>query len=56
MRLSTERMQEIMVDADLDRPRVNYTPQEDKFRDEVEIGIKEARARGQRLEFTSELP
>jgi len=56
MSLTTTRMQEIMVDADLDRPRVNYTAEESTFRDRVEAEIKAARARGERLDFTAELP
>jgi len=54
--LTTTRMQAIMVDADLGRPRRNLTPEEDDFRDEVEVELKAAHERGERLEFTSELP
>jgi len=44
------------VDADLGRPRRDYTSEEDDFRDEVEGELKTAHERGERLEFTSELP
>lgn len=37
-------------------PRVNYTPEEDEFRDRVEAELAAAHKRGERLEFTSELP
>lgn len=56
MTLTTERMQQIMVDADLGRPRDGYTPEELEFRDNVEHEIAEARDRGEGLGFTSELP
>jgi hypothetical protein len=54
--LTTNRMQEIMVDADLNRPRDRYTPEEGEFRDNVERELRNAHERGGSLEFTSELP
>lgn len=54
--ITTERMQAIMVDADLGRPADGYTEEELRFRERAERAIAEARARGERLEFTSELP
>ena len=56
MVLTTDRMQQIMVDADLGRPKAQYSAEELEFREAVDVEISEARARGERLEFTSELP
>lgn len=54
--LTTNRMQQIMVDADLNRPRRGYTAEEDEYRDKIEDEIRAGRAEGDSLEFTSELP
>jgi hypothetical protein len=54
--LTTTRMQEIMVDVDLDRPRTGYTPEENAFRDKVEVQMADAHTKGQSLDFTQELP
>ncbi len=54
--LTTNRMQQIMIEADLSRPRKNYTAEENKFRDSIEKEIQAARLKDQRMEFTSELP
>ena len=56
MTLTTERMQQIIVDVELDRPRTDYTTEENKFRDKIEPEMAEARAKGGGVEFTSELP
>lgn len=56
MALTTDRMQEIMVDVDLGRDPVGYDDEERDFRERVERDIAEARARGESLGFTAELP
>jgi len=48
-------MQQLMVDADLDAPEVDYTPEEHAWRAAYEVRLRAAHERGERAEFTTEL-
>jgi hypothetical protein len=49
-----DRLEQLVVDADLGRPRRRYTPAEHRFRDIVDEEIATARARGRSLDFDVE--